>query len=145
MGLGKIENVFVINASRCFLSIWFIFADELLRFMYRAPWWDSLQNFTMFHPSPIQYQMSIITSQITGTGLFVQQLVQTNYKGNIKALHYCPFVRGSHRWPVDSPHKGTVMQKRLPCHAVFMRFHIVIWLSSTNNSVFPPWYHKEIP
>ena len=22
--------------------------------------------------------------------------------------HYCPFVRGIHRPPVDSPHKGTV-------------------------------------
>ena len=25
---------------------------------------------------------------------------------NIKGLPYCPFVRGIHRWPVDSPHKG---------------------------------------
>ena len=24
--------------------------------------------------------------------------------------HYCPFVRGIHRWPVDSPHKGPVMR-----------------------------------
>ena len=27
----------------------------------------------------------------------------------IRFPYYCPFVRGIHRWPVDSPHKGTVM------------------------------------
>ena len=36
------------------------------------------------------------------------------YQRNIKALHYWPFVRGIHWWPVDSPHKGPVMQKNVP-------------------------------
>ena len=31
-------------------------------------------------------------------------------EGAIKALHHCPYVRGIHRWPVDSPHKGLVMK-----------------------------------
>ena len=34
--------------------------------------------------------------------------------------YYCPFVRGIHRWPVDSPHKGPVMRKPLPCRNVIM-------------------------
>ena len=29
-------------------------------------------------------------------------------------LHCWPFVRGIHRWPVNSPHKGPVMRKKLP-------------------------------
>ena len=52
------------------------------------------------------------------TALFVQQLVKTNIKGNINALHYWPFVGGIHRWLVDSPHKGPVIRKVFPCHVM---------------------------
>ena len=31
-----------------------------------------------------------------------------------------PFVKGMHRWPVDSPHKGPVMWNEFPFHDVFM-------------------------
>ena len=31
------------------------------------------------------------------------------------------FVRGIHQWPMDSPHKGTVMRKMFPFDAVIMR------------------------
>ena len=31
-----------------------------------------------------------------------------------QSSHYCPFVRGIHRWPVDSPHKGPVTPKMFP-------------------------------
>ena len=41
-----------------------------------------------------------------------------NNKGNIKALHYWPFVRGIHWLPVDSPHKGPVMLKVFPRHDI---------------------------
>ena len=40
------------------------------------------------------------------TGLFVHKFVQTNNKKHIKALHYWPFVRGIHRWPVTPHTKG---------------------------------------
>ena len=36
----------------------------------------------------------------------------------VKASHYWPFVRGIHCGPVDSPHKGPVMQWLFPCHDV---------------------------
>ena len=32
--------------------------------------------------------------------------------------HYWFYVRGIHRWPVDSPHKGPVMRNSFPCHDV---------------------------
>ena len=51
----------------------------------------------------------------TSPALFVQQLVLAK---NIESPHYWPFVRGSHRWSVDSPHKGPVMRKTFPCHGV---------------------------
>ena len=45
--------------------------------------------------------MCIMASQIAGTKLFVQQLVQANMKVNIKVPHYWPFVRGTCQWWVD--------------------------------------------
>ena len=53
--------------------------------------------------------------------LWVQQLVVTNNKEDIKALHYWTFVRRIHHWwPVDSLHNGPVIQKVFRCHGIFM-------------------------
>ena len=49
----------------------------------------------------------------TGTRLFYQKIIQYN-----KTSHYRPLVRETHRWPVDSPHKGPVMVKAFPCRDV---------------------------
>ena len=40
---------------------------------------------------------------------------------NIKGPRHCLFVRGIHRWPVDSPHKGSVTRKMLPFDDVIMK------------------------
>ena len=50
--------------------------------------------------------------------LFDQPFVQANNKGSIKVLHHWPFARSIHR--LDSPHKGTVIQKAFPCHGISM-------------------------
>ena len=44
------------------------------------------------------------------TPLFVQQLALAD-KENTKCLYYWQFPSGIHKWLVDSPHKGPVMQK----------------------------------
>ena len=54
----------------------------------------------------------------SATILFVSQLIRDNTKENIKGSHQWPFVRGTHRVPVDSPHKGPVMWRSYPCHDV---------------------------
>ena len=43
--------------------------------------------------------------------LFAQPFIQVAIKENIKATPSLAFVRRIHRWPVDSPHKGTVTRK----------------------------------
>ena len=48
------------------------------------------------------------------TRLFGQQLIQVNKKECIKSLHHWPFGWGIHRSPMDSPHKGSVIQKAFP-------------------------------
>ena len=52
--------------------------------------------------------------------LFVQQFGQAAMKGNIKAPHHWPFVKGIHRWPVDSLNKRPVMRKVFPLPDVVM-------------------------
>ena len=49
--------------------------------------------------------------------LFVQQLVQTDIKDNIKVSHHLPFVGGFHQWPVDFPQMVNPSDTRaFPCH-----------------------------
>ena len=55
--------------------------------------------------------------------LFAQPFVQEQIKENIKAPRYWPFVRGIHRWPVNSPHKGPETRKKLPLDDVIMTSH----------------------
>ena len=53
----------------------------------------------------------------------VEQLVKVNIKERIKGQHCWPFVKGIHRWPRHSPHKGSVMQIRFLYHNISMIYH----------------------
>ena len=58
-------------------------------------------------------------------------LFNLTLKGNIKAPYHWHFLKGIHRWPMDSPHKGPVMRKLFPFHDVIIRLQwldlIVAW------------------
>ena len=41
---------------------------------------------------------------------------------NIKTPYYYPFVKGINRSLVDSPHKGPVKRKAVPCHDIIMGY-----------------------
>ena len=53
--------------------------------------------------------MSVVPSQNTATRSFFRALTK-----HITTHHYWSFVKGIHRGPVDSLHKGLVMQKEFP-------------------------------
>ena len=44
-------------------------------------------------------------SNYRSIGCLFDSLLRLTTK-NIKGPHHCPFVKGIHPWPVDSPHKG---------------------------------------
>ena len=93
-------NVYAVN------EVFFIghdLCEAALGYYYSDVTWASL------HLKPLAAQ------------LFVQKLVWVNTKDNVKAPHSWLFVRGIHRWPVDSPHKGPAMWKVFPCHFIFMQ------------------------
>ena len=62
--------------------------------------------------------VSFMASPITSGSTY--RLIRHNNKENITALLYWPFRRGTHRSPVDSPHKGPVIRKELPCLGVII-------------------------
>ena len=77
--------------------------------------------------------MGAMASQITSLTL-VYSIV---YSGRDERKHQSTaslvFVRGIHRWPVNSPHKGQVTRKMFPFYDVIMTIGSVDW--SPNGSV----------
>ena len=74
--------------------------------------------------------MSAMTSQITSLTI----VYSTVYSGADQRKHQSSaslaFVRGIHRWPVNSPHKGPVTRKLFPFDDVIMI--ITIWNLNLN-------------
>ena len=68
-------------------------------------------------------------------------------KRTSKDSHYWLFVRGIHRWPVNSPHKKPIIQKVLPSHGVIMEleWHPVFMLTrhlSVSDMTYK-WQNKK--
>ena len=67
--------------------------------------------------------MSAMASQITSLTI----VYPTVYSAADQRKHQCSaslaFVRGIHRWPVNSPHQGPVTRKMFPFDDVIMEFH----------------------
>ena len=85
-------------------------------------------------------------------------LFRPSSKDNIKAPHHCCFLKGIHRWSVDSPYKETVVQEASPHHAIIIARSAYtagtcFMMSTINNSVYSEavfvylargpgaWYH----
>ena len=78
----------------------------------------------LFRSSALHYSdviMSAVVSQITSLMI----VSSTVYSGADQRKHQSSaslaFVRGIHRWPVNSPHKGPVTRKKFPFDDVIMR------------------------
>ena len=61
-----------------------------------------------------------MASQITSNSTVCSGIHQRKYWSST-----LPFVRGIHRWPMDSPHKGPVIYKMFPCYnAIMFQFNM---------------------
>ena len=74
--------------------------------------------FMMWAISLLHFNLMLFKSPANGP--FIQQVVHTYNKRNITAPHNWPFVKGIHRWLLDSPHKEPLIEKAFPCHDVIM-------------------------
>ena len=86
--------------------------------------------------------MSTIASQITSLTI----VYSTVYSGADQRKHQSSaslaFVRGIHRWPVNSPHKGPVTRKMFPFDDVIMAItSFPCWLVQMSNRVIYPGAH----
>ena len=82
--------------------------------------------------------MNAMASKITSVSIVYLKSAQAQIKENIKAPRHWPFVRGIHRWPVISPHKGPVTRKMLPLRDVIMSNGVMLsrfWKSVCSGNV----------
>ena len=65
--------------------------------------------------------MSPIAYQITSLTIVYSTVYSDTYQRKHKSSASLAFVRGIHRWPVNSPHKGPVTRKIFPFDDVIMK------------------------
>ena len=70
--------------------------------------------------------MNAIVCQITASRFFTQALIQAHIKEKNQSFASLALVRGIHRWPVNSPHKGPVTRKMFPFDDLIM----ILWKST---------------
>ena len=75
--------------------------------------------------------MSAITSQVTGVSI----IYSTTCSGTYQSSASLAFVRGIHRWPVNSPHKRPVTRKIFPFDDVIMTTHEIPKYTTTLRGV----------
>ena len=66
-------------------------------------------------------KISAIVSQIIGASIVCSTACSGAYQRMHQSFASLAFVRGIHRWPVNSPHKGPVTRKMLPFDGVIMK------------------------
>ena len=66
--------------------------------------------------------ISAIASQITGVSIVCSTVHSGAHQRKHQSSASLAFVRGIHRWPVDSPHKGPVTRKIFPFDDVTIKW-----------------------
>ena len=107
----------IVAICLCFRHTWFVTmfgwtgVESLIFF-------ERIETVAFVHYSDVI--MGAMASQITSLTI----VYSTVYSGGDQRKHQSSaslaFVRGSHRWPVNSPHKRPVTRKMFPFHDVIM-------------------------
>ena len=94
--------------------------------------------------------MGAIASQITSLIIIYSTVYSDVDQGKHQSSVSLAFVRGIHRWPVNSPHKWPVTRKMFPFDDVIMEstfiklFHFTAWeafhTQKLNNDGHNPWH-----
>ena len=80
--------------------------------------------------------MSAVASQITGASIIWSIVGPGADQNNLQSSASLAFVRGIHRWPVNSPHNRPVTRKMFPFDDVTM-WHVIV--ASPERSIYIPW------
>ena len=96
--------------------------------------------------------MGAIASQITSLTIFYSTVYSDADQRKHQSSVSLAFVRGIHRWPVNSPHKGPITRKMFPFHDVIIlnmildeksdysrKLSICMWKPHGRTLVFFSW------
>ena len=118
------------------LSVTYVLRLQIWNYWYM---WQGPTSRTHKHYSEVI--MSAMASRITSLTI----VCSTVYSGTEQRKHQCSaplaFVRGIHRWPVNSPHKGPVTRKIFPFDDVIMDTQIWSSFFHTNKTSQSGLYH----
>ena len=81
--------------------------------------------------------MSAMASKPPAPRLFTQPFVQAQIKKKHKSSASLAFMRGIHRWPVNSSHKGPVKRKMFPFDDVIMTRNCRSWSNNVRIPLTP--------
>ena len=70
--------------------------------------------------------MSVLAYQITGVSIVCSTVCSGANQRTHQSFASLAFVRGIHRWPVNSPHKRPVTRKMFPLNYVIMSLRIIL-------------------
>ena len=70
--------------------------------------------------------MGAMASQITSLAIVYSAVYSGAYQRKHQNSASLAFVRGIHRWPVNSPHKGSVTRKMFPVDDVIMHTRVTV-------------------
>ena len=87
--------------------------------------------------------MSTIASQITGVSVVCSAVCSGADQRKRQISRSLAFVRGIHRWPVNSPHKGPGTWKMFPFDDVIMAGNTVLGRRQSLHR-FRPTNHKPV-
>ena len=117
------------NVSSFYLHFQYIFSVSLFMVV-----WPPLKTCPLFLSVLVHYRdvtRSAIASQITGVTIIYSTVCSGADQRKHQSSASLAFVRGIHRWPVNSSHNGPVTRKMFPFDDVIMP--ITTW-----------WYHEYL-
>ena len=139
---GKTYQYQISNAGGWFIGVRFSKFHDF-RWFFKVPWLSMTfpENFSFpGFPDPVgtlnDVIMSAMAFQITGVSIVYSTVGSGADQRKHQSSASLAFVRGIHRWPVNSPHKRPVTRKMFP-------FDDVIMDSRTHGSVTRPKALKE--
>ena len=128
-------NVDWSSASSCSGNIRVIFPQELMISVLDA-------RLTIHYDDVI---MGAMASQITSLTIVYSTVYSDADQGKYKSSPSLAFVQGSHRGPVNSPHKWSVTQKMSPFDDVIMYSSIITTASVRGQCWYSMRFTRDLP
>ena len=92
---------------------------------------NAIAQWQEFHYSDVI--MSAMASQTTGVSSVCPNVCSSVDQRKHQSSTSLAFVRGIHKWPVNSSHKGPVTRKMFPCDDVMMSVSVGLWPRSLDT------------